>query len=61
MDGGVGMGFVGAVVITLGMFFPCFVFTILGHDLLESIVRNKVCFTSFSGLWGNIRKKVCVG
>ncbi|KAK0727563.1 hypothetical protein B0T26DRAFT_738230 [Lasiosphaeria miniovina] len=33
--------FVGAVVITLGMFFPCFLFTIAGHELLEKLVRNK--------------------
>jgi hypothetical protein len=24
------------------MFFPCFVFTIAGHDLLERLVRSKV-------------------
>jgi hypothetical protein len=27
------------------MFFPCFVFTIAGHDLLERLVRNKVGFS----------------
>jgi chromate transport protein ChrA len=41
-DGGLGAGFAGAVVITLGMFFPCFLFTIAGHSLLEKLVRNKV-------------------
>lgn len=44
--GGIGMAFAGAVVITLGMFAPCFVFTIAGHDLLEKLVRNKVSFVS---------------
>lgn len=42
MDGGLGKAFAGAVVITIGMFFPCFVFTIAGHSLLEKLVHNKV-------------------
>lgn len=42
-DGGIGLGFVGAIVITLGMFFPCFLFTIAGHSLLENLITNKVC------------------
>lgn len=42
VDRGLGNAFAGAVVITLGMFFPCFVFTIAGHTLLEKLVRNKV-------------------
>ena len=42
LSGGLGTAFAGAVVITLGMFFPCFLFTIAGHSLLEKLVRNKV-------------------
>lgn len=42
VDGGLGNAFAGAVIITLGMFFPCFLFTIAGHSLLEKLVRNKV-------------------
>jgi hypothetical protein len=41
-DGSLGNAFAGAVIITLGMFFPCFLFTIAGHELLEKLVRNKV-------------------
>lgn len=41
-EGGLGTAFAGAVVTTLGMFFPCFLFTIAGHSLLEKLVRNKV-------------------
>lgn len=37
-----GNAFAGAVIITLGMFFPCFLFTIAGHELLEKLVRNQV-------------------
>jgi hypothetical protein len=42
LDGGLGNAFAGAVVITIGMFFPCFLFTIAGHSLLEKLVHNKV-------------------
>lgn len=42
VDGTLGNAFAGAVIITLGMFFPCFLFTIAGHELLEKLVRNKV-------------------
>ncbi|EDP50810.1 chromate transporter, putative [Aspergillus fumigatus A1163] len=42
VHGGLGTAFAGAVIITLGMFAPCFIFTIAGHDLLEKLVRNKV-------------------
>lgn len=41
-DGSLGHAFAGAIIITLGMFFPCFLFTIAGHELLEKLVRNKV-------------------
>ena len=42
IDGGLGKAFAGAVVITLELFFPCFLFTIAGHSLLEKLVHNKV-------------------
>jgi len=42
VDGSLADAFAGAVIITLGMFFPCFLFTIAGHELLEKLVRNKV-------------------
>lgn len=42
IHGGIGYAFLGATVITLGIFFPCFLFTIAGHHLLEKLVRNKV-------------------
>ncbi|KAF7542233.1 hypothetical protein G7Z17_g11755 [Cylindrodendrum hubeiense] len=46
--------FAGAVVITLGMFFPCFLFTVAGHNLLEKLVRNKVLASFFDGLCGSV-------
>ncbi|KAH8674413.1 chromate transporter [Tricladium varicosporioides] len=53
-EGGLGTAFAGAVVTTLGMFFPCFLFTIAGHSLLEKLVRNKVLSTFFDGLCGAV-------
>lgn len=50
IDGGLGNAFAGAIIITLGMFFPCFLFTIAGHHLLEKLVRNKVSRSSNRGL-----------
>lgn len=40
--GGLEAAFIGALLITLGMWMPCFIFTIAGHELLEKLVRNKV-------------------
>ncbi|KAI9652205.1 MAG: hypothetical protein M1829_001814 [Trizodia sp. TS-e1964] len=53
-DGGLGNAFAGAVIITLGMFFPCFLFTIAGHSLLEKLVRNKLLAAFFDGLCGAV-------
>ncbi|KAH7305595.1 chromate transporter [Stachybotrys elegans] len=54
LDGSIGNAFAGAIIITLGMFFPCFVFTILGHSLLEKLVRNKFLASFFDGLCGSV-------
>ncbi|KAI9775417.1 MAG: hypothetical protein M1839_001112 [Geoglossum umbratile] len=54
VDGGLGNAFAGAVIITLGVFFPCFVFAIVGHSLLEKIVRNKLLSDFFDGLCASI-------
>lgn len=34
-------GFVGAILITVGTFFPAFVFTLIGHHHFEKITENK--------------------
>ncbi|KAK1756596.1 chromate transporter-domain-containing protein [Echria macrotheca] len=54
LDGSLGEAFAGAVIITLGMFFPCFVFTVAGHELLEKLVRNKFLASFFDGLCGSV-------
>ncbi|OAQ62572.1 chromate transport protein [Purpureocillium lilacinum] len=53
-NGSVANAFAGAIIITLGMFFPCFLFTIAGHDLLEKLVRNKFLASFFDGLCGSV-------
>ncbi|KAH7025088.1 chromate transporter-domain-containing protein [Microdochium trichocladiopsis] len=53
-DGSLGNAFAGAVIITLGMFFPCFVFTIAGHEVLEKLVHNKFLSSFFDGLCGSV-------
>ncbi|KAF2223962.1 hypothetical protein BDZ85DRAFT_280585 [Elsinoe ampelina] len=54
MDGGLGHAFAVAVIITLGMFFPCFLLTIAGHSLLEKLVRNNFLSAFFDGLCGAV-------
>ncbi|KAH7202889.1 chromate transporter-domain-containing protein [Fusarium redolens] len=54
LDGSIGNAFAGAIIITLGMFFPCFLFTIAGHKLLEKLVRNKFLASFFDGLCGSV-------
>jgi chromate transport protein ChrA len=50
IDGGLGNAFAGAIIITLGMFSPCFLFTVAGHSLLEKLIQNKVCPSRSSAL-----------
>ncbi|KAF9982148.1 hypothetical protein BGZ75_006477 [Mortierella antarctica] len=52
--GGLGYAFSGSVLMTLGMFFPCFLFTIAGHALLERICQNESLATFFDGITGSV-------
>ncbi|KAK6527538.1 hypothetical protein TWF694_004521 [Orbilia ellipsospora] len=54
LSGSLGNAFGGAVIITIGMFFPCFLFTIAGHNLLEKLVHNKLLAGFFDGLCGSV-------
>ncbi|EXA29636.1 hypothetical protein FOVG_18880 [Fusarium oxysporum f. sp. pisi HDV247] len=54
LNGSIGNAFAGAIIITLGMFSPCFLFTIAGHELLEKLVRNKFLASFFDGLCGSV-------
>jgi chromate transporter len=42
LPGFVGNGIGGAIVITIGIFLPAFSFTIIGHEILESVMENKL-------------------
>ncbi|CAG8438266.1 2743_t:CDS:2 [Acaulospora morrowiae] len=50
----IGYGFLGATLITLGIFTPCFIFTIMGHEMLERLVRNKFLAAFFDGITGSV-------
>ncbi|KAF9286615.1 hypothetical protein BGZ68_002753 [Mortierella alpina] len=52
--GGLGYAFSGSVLMTLGMFFPCFLFTIAGHALLERICQNESLASFFDGITGSV-------
>ncbi|KAG0344521.1 hypothetical protein BG004_004387 [Podila humilis] len=54
VDGGLGHAFAGAVLMTFGMFFPCFLFTIAGHSVLERICRNETMASFFDGITGSV-------
>ncbi|KAF9901550.1 hypothetical protein EC991_006032 [Linnemannia zychae] len=53
-QGTLGYAFGGAFLITLGMFLPCFLFTIAGHTLLERICRNDTMASFFDGITGAV-------
>ncbi|KAG0285371.1 hypothetical protein BGZ96_010367 [Linnemannia gamsii] len=53
-EGSLGYAFGGGVLITLGMFLPCFIFTIMGHSLLERICRNETTASFFDGITGAV-------
>ncbi|CAG8831977.1 19095_t:CDS:2, partial [Racocetra persica] len=50
----VGFGLLGGTLIAIGILFPCFVFTILGHNLLEKLVRNQFLAAFFDGISGTV-------
>ncbi|KXS15346.1 chromate transporter [Gonapodya prolifera JEL478] len=53
-DGNVGIAFVGAIITTLGMFIPCFSFTIIGHDIFEWLVNQKSVHALFEGVTASV-------
>ncbi|KAK3806496.1 MAG: chromate transporter-domain-containing protein [Linnemannia gamsii] len=52
--GGLGYAFSGSVLMTLGMFLPCFLFTIAGHSVLERICKNETMAFFFDGITGSV-------
>lgn len=52
--GGAGWAFLYSFLITVGIFTPCFLFTIIGHNLLEKLIRNQFLSAFFDGIVGSI-------
>ncbi|KAI8838410.1 chromate transporter [Chytriomyces cf. hyalinus JEL632] len=53
-DSNVGYGFAGAIVTTIGMFVPCFSFTIIGHNFFDSLVHRKSISSFLDGVSGSV-------
>lgn len=56
VEGGLREGLAASILITVGVLAPCFIFTIVGHRLLEKLVRNQVSYlqTSLKGHAKNV-------
>ncbi len=52
--GYLGGGFLGAIVMTIGIFLPAFAFTIFGHKYLERLIENKTIHTFLDGLTAGV-------
>lgn len=52
--GNVGSGFLGAILMTIGMFIPCFSFTIIGHSFFERLVNMKSVQAFLDGITGAV-------
>jgi chromate transport protein ChrA len=54
VHGGYGWAFLNATLISIGILVPCFFFTIMGHNLLEKLVRNKFLAGFFDGISASV-------
>lgn len=45
-----GAGWIGALLITLGVFFPAFAFTLIGHSVMEKVMSNKILHNFLDGI-----------
>lgn len=52
--GYLGGGPLGAIVLTLGIFSPAFLFTIIGHDFLERLVENQSAHAFLDGVTAGV-------
>ncbi|KAI8607743.1 chromate transporter-domain-containing protein, partial [Chytriomyces sp. MP71] len=53
-EGNVGYAFAGAIVTTVGMFIPCFSFTIIGHPFFDRLVHRKSIAGFLDGVSGSV-------
>lgn len=47
-------GFIGAVLMTVGIFLPAFAFTLLGHKYLEKIIEHKALHGALEGITAGV-------
>jgi chromate transporter len=52
--GYLGGGALGAVVMTIGVFAPAFLFTLIGHDYFERLVENKATHAFLDGVTASV-------
>ncbi|KAL1921654.1 uncharacterized protein VTP21DRAFT_10296 [Calcarisporiella thermophila] len=50
VHGGLGTAFAGAILMTVGIFIPCFLLTLMGHRLLEKLANNTFLSSFFEGI-----------
>lgn len=49
-----GGGWLGAVIITIAIFLPAFLFTLIGHSLMEKIIQNKKLHNFLDGVTAGV-------
>ncbi len=49
-----GAGWLGAVIITIGIFLPAFCFTLIGHNLIEKVIDNKALHNFLDGITAGV-------
>ncbi|KAI9002174.1 chromate transporter [Hyaloraphidium curvatum] len=59
-NGNLGYAFAGAILMTLGMFIPCFSFTIIGHDFWEWLVMLDPIQSALEGVTASVTGLIAV-
>ncbi|KAJ3281593.1 hypothetical protein HK104_011376 [Borealophlyctis nickersoniae] len=50
----IGWAFLGGILMTIGMFIPCFAFIIIGHNVFERVVKNTAVSAFLDGVSGSV-------
>ncbi|MBA3468020.1 MAG: chromate efflux transporter [Herpetosiphonaceae bacterium] len=59
--GYLGAGPWGALAMTVGVFLPAFSFTLIGHNLMESLIANQAIHAFLDGITGGVIGLIVVG
>ena len=49
-----GAGWLGAILITIGVFFPAFGFTLIGYSVIERLMAHKALHNFLDGITGGV-------